>query len=263
MKTSVAENKRIRALIVDDEPLARAMIRRMLSDHADVEIAGECENGSQAIVAIRQSAPDLVFLDVQMPGADGFAVIEALAAEQLPIIIFVTAYDQYAVRAFQVRALDYLLKPFDRERFEQALERARAHIRSERRDDLNARLLDLLADARARAGYLERLIIKAEGRIFFLKTEEIEWIEAEGNYVCLHVKQQKHLFREAISNLEKQLDPRQFQRIQRSAIVNLDFIRELHPWSRGDYKVILRDGTELKLSHRYKSNLDRHLGGTL
>jgi two-component system LytT family response regulator len=263
MKTSMANNKKIRALIVDDEHLARAMIRRMLDSEADFEIVGECENGAQAIAAIRQSAPDLVFLDVQMPGGDGFAVLEALDADRLPIIIFVTAYDKYAVKAFEVRALDYLLKPFDRERFEAALERAREHVHSGRRDDLSARLLDLLAETGARGGYLERLIIKTEGRIFFLKTEEIEWIEAEGNYVSLHVKKQKYLFREAISNLERQLDPRRFQRIQRSTIINLDFIRELHPWSRGDYKVILRDGTELKLSHRYKRNLDRHLGGTL
>jgi two-component system LytT family response regulator len=252
---------KIKALIVDDEPLARSMTRRMLDGHAKIELVGECESGEEAVAAIRTQKPDLVFLDVQMPGLDGFAVIEALASERLPQIIFITAYDQYAVRAFDVHALDYLLKPFDRERFEQALRRAVRRIETEQSGKLNERILSLLAEREPR--YLERFIIKAEGRVFFLKADEIEWIEAEGNYVTLHAGGKGHLFREAISSLETKLDPRKFQRIGRSAIVNLDSIRELQPWFRGDYKIILHDGAELKLSHRFRDNLNKYLGGSL
>ncbi|MGH9753130.1 MAG: LytR/AlgR family response regulator transcription factor [Blastocatellia bacterium] len=252
---------KIRALIVDDEPLARSMTRRMLDGHSNIELVGESESGEEAVTAIRTLKPDLVFLDVQMPGLDGFAVIEALAPERLPQIIFITAYDQYAVRAFEVHALDYLLKPFDYERFEQALRRAIRQIETEQSGKLNERILSLLAERGPR--YLERFIIKAEGRVFFLKADEIEWIEAEGNYVMLHASGKGHLFREAISSLENKLDPRKFQRIGRSAIVNLDSIRELQPWFRGDYRIILHDGTELKLSHRFRDNLNKYLGGSL
>lgn len=253
----------IKVVIVDDEPLARTIVRKMLDDYKDFTVVGEGENGPEAIMAIQTRRPDLVFLDVQMPEVDGFAVLKALAPDELPLIIFVTAYDQYAVRAFEVYALDYLLKPFDRERFEQALERVRTHILNSQRSQFNERLLDLLTHHEPRAPHLERLIIKSEGRVFFLKTDEIEWIEAQGNYVALHVKKVRHLFRESISSLEKQLDPARFQRIHRSAIVNLDFVKELYAWFRGDYRVILRDGTELRLSHRYRGNFDRHFGGSL
>jgi two-component system, LytTR family, response regulator len=252
---------KIRALIVDDERLARLMTRRMLDGHANVELIGECESGEEAVASIRTLKPDLVFLDVQMPGLDGFAVIETLASERMPQIIFITAYDQYAVRAFDVHALDYLLKPFDRDRFEQALRRAVRQIETEQSGELNERILSMLAGREPR--YLERFIIKTEGRVFFLKADEIEWIEAEGNYVVLHASGKGHLFREAISSLETKLDPRKFQRVGRSAIVNLDSIRELQPWFRGDYKIILHDGTELKLSHRFRDNLNKHLGGSL
>jgi two-component system LytT family response regulator len=250
-------------LIVDDEPLARKMVRVMLRGHTGIEVIGECENGLEAITAILTDNPDIVFLDVQMPEIDGFEVLEGCKSEHLPLIIFVTAYDQYAVRAFEINALDYLLKPYDQERFEQALERACQQVHSGRSGHFNERILALLEQTQARASYLERLIIKTEGRIFFLRTEEIEWIEAEGNYVSLHVGKKRYFFREAISSLETHLDPRKFQRIQRSAIVNIDYINELQPWSRGDYRVILRDGTQLKLSHRYRENLDKQLGGTL
>lgn len=238
------------------------MVRKMLVMSADIEILGECENGHEAIVAIQAAQPDLVFLDVQMPEIDGFAVIEALEMEKLPHIIFVTAYDQYAVKAFAVHALDYLLKPFDQERFQQALERAKRQIWG-KESGFNERLLALLAENKSLRPYVDRLIIKANGRVFFLKTEEIDWIEAEGNYVSLHVEGKAYLFREAISSLETQLDPRTFQRIQRSTMVNINCIRELQPWFRGDYKVVLNDGTELKLSHRYRDNLVKYFGGKL
>lgn len=254
---------RLRVLIVDDEPLARQILRKRLQGHSEVEIVGECENGHEAIAGIEKFAPDLVFLDIQMPEVDGFAVLEACQQNQLPHIIFVTAYDQFAVQAFEIHALDYILKPFDKERFEQALARAKRQIKGEKISESSERILALLADNKARPEYIERLIIKAEGRVFFLKIDEIEWIEAQGNYVSLHAGKKQHMFREAISNLEAQLDPRKFQRIQRSAIVNIEHIRELQPWFRGDYRVILRDGTQLKLSHRYRENLDKYLGGSL
>jgi len=254
---------KIKALIVDDEPLARSMVRCMADGHAGIELVGESESGQEAIAAIRTLKPDLIFLDVQMPGGDGFTVIEALASEHLPHVIFITAYDQYAVRAFEVHAIDYLLKPFDRDRFEQALRRAVRQIETERSGELNERIFSLLAERRPPAPYLERFIIKTEGRVFFLKAGEIEWVEAEGNYVVLHAGGKGHLFREAISSLETRLDPRRFQRIGRSAIVNIDCVRELQPWFRGDYKIILHDGTELKLSHRFRDNLNKYLGGSL
>jgi two-component system, LytTR family, response regulator len=262
-RSSLTNGVKVRILIVDDEPPARAIVRQMLQGHSEVEIVGECENGHEAIASIEKFAPDLVFLDIQMPEVDGFAVLEACQPERLPHIIFVTAYDQFAVHAFEIHALDYILKPFDKERFEQALSRAKRQIKGEKNSESSERILELLSENRTRPQYIERLIIKVEGRVFFLKTDEIEWIEAQGNYVSLHAGKKNYMFREAISNLETQLDPRKFQRIQRSAIVNIEHIRELQPWFRGDYRVILRDGTQLKLSHRYRDNLDKYLGGSL
>lgn len=256
-------NKRIKTLIVDDEPLARSIIKRFLSDRRDIEIAGECENGHEAIHALKTREIDLIFLDIQMPEIDGFAVIDAAGGKRLPHIIFVTAYDQYAVRAFEVHAVDYLLKPFDRERFEDSLQRAVQQIRNQKDDDLKERLFNFLHEKARTTDFLERFVIKTNGRVFFLKTEEIMWIEAEANYVMLHTTAGRHLFREAISNLEGQLNPHDFRRIGRSAIVNLNYIKELQAWSRGDYKVILLNGTELKLSHHYRENLNRYLFGNL
>jgi two-component system, LytTR family, response regulator len=258
----LTENRKIRVLIVDDEPLGRAMVHRMLEAHPEVEIVGVCENGGEAVAAVEAKAPDLIFLDVQMPEIDGFGVLKNLK-ENRPVIIFVTAYDEYAVRAFEVNALDYLLKPYDRKRFEQAFARAVQQINNQKRDTVGEQILSLLAETKSSEKYIERFIIKAGGRVFFLKAEEIFWISAEGNYVLIHTPQKKHIFREAISNLEKKLDPQKFRRISRSAIVNLDFVRELQSWFRGDYKVLLQDGTELKLSHRYRQNLTQYFGGSL
>lgn len=254
----------LRTLIVDDEPLARSIVRRMIESHQDIEVAAECENGPEAIEHIESESPDLVFLDVQMPEVDGFQVISSLEPEKLPYFIFVTAYDQYAVKAFEVHALDYLLKPFDQERFDAALDRARKQILSENSGSFNEKLLALVAESAGRSHeYLTRFIIKSGGRVFFLKTDEIDWIEAEGNYVALHVGKQRHLFRSAIGALEPQLDPKEFRRIHRSTLVNIDRIKELQPWFRGDYRVVLRDGTQLRLSHRFRQNLDKDFGGTL
>ncbi len=255
----------IRVLIVDDELLGRTVIREMLRGDTEVEIIGECASGREAINLIRQHRPDLVFLDVQMPVLDGFAVLSALDPQQMPFVIFVTAYDQYAVRAFEVYALDYLLKPFDRERFSKALQRAKETMRQSRSSEVNERILALLEKQQTNPAstHLERLVIKANGRVLFLRTDEIDWIEAEGNYVCLHVKKESHLLRETISGLEAQLDPKHFARIHRSQIVNLDRIKELHPWSHGEYHVILKDGTELTLSRSYREHFQSLLGQSM
>jgi len=257
------EHRTIRAVIVDDEPLGRTLIREMLRADPEIEVVGECSNGGEAIKSIGDRHPDLVFLDVQMPEIDGFEVLAALDAACLPMIVFVTAYDQYAVRAFEVHAVDYLLKPFDHERFHRSLQRAKAQLRLERRSDVSERILALLEEQKAKTKYLERVVIRANGRVFFLKTSEIDWIEAAGNYVSLHVKKESYLLRETIGGMEAQLDPAKFPRIHRSQIVNLDRIRELRPWSHGEYHVILHDGTQLTLSRTYRDRLHELLGGTL
>jgi two-component system, LytTR family, response regulator len=259
----MTEARRIRTLIVDDEPLARRRIRRMLAQHADVEIVGDCSNGREAITLIRERSPHLVFLDVQMPEMDGFAVLKTLEAESIPLVVFVTAYDQYALRAFEVCALDYLLKPFDRERFNRSLQRAKSRLQPEKSSEINQRTLALLEELKAQTNHLERLIIKSGGRAFFLKTEEIDWIEAEGKYVRLHVGKESYLLREAIGSLEAQLDPKRFPRIHRSTIVNIDRVRELQPWFHNEYRVILRDGTQLMLSRSCRKKLGELLGSAL
>lgn len=252
----------IRALVIDDELLAREMIREMLQDDAEVEIVGECVNGAEALIALQTHHPDLIFLDVQMPELGGFELLESLKPEQVPFVIFVTAYDQYAVRAFEVHALDYLLKPFDRERFDAAWQRAKAQIRREHSDQREQRILALLEELKAGPQYLERLVIKTGGRVFFFETEDIYWIEAEGNYVRVHNGQKSHLLRETISGLEAQLDPKKFLRIHRSAIVKLDRIHELQPWFHGEYRVILNNGVQLTLSRNYRDKLQEVLGKT-
>lgn len=251
---------RIRALIVDDEPLARERIRTLLDDEPEIDIIGECGDGLRAVSDIQEHAPDLLFLDVQMPEMDGFEVLKTLAPDRMPAVIFVTAYDQYALRAFDVHALDYLLKPFDRERFQKALRRAKAHISSQRSDDVNKRLLALLEDLKSGPKYLDRLVIKSGGRVFFLRTDEIDWMEAAGNYVRLHVGKESHLLRDTMGGLEARLDPQKFLRIHRSTIVNLERIKELQPWFHGEYQVVLRDGTKLTLSRSYRDSLQELLG---
>ena len=253
----------IRALIVDDESLARERIRDMLASDAEIEVLADCANGQEAIEAIKYHAPDLIFLDVEMPGIDGFAVLEALQPAPLPVTIFVTAYDQYAVRAFEVYALDYLLKPFDRERFEKAVRRAKAHIQNEKSDNLTQRILSALEEIKTKPVHLERLVIKMNGHVFFVKSEEIDWLEAEGNYVRLHAGKESYLLRDTISALETQLDPKRFVRVHRSAIVNIDRIQELQPWFHGEYRIILREGVQLTLSRSYREKLHELLGRSL
>ena len=254
---------RIRVLVVDDEPLAREKVRAMAADDPEIEIVGECANGAEAVAAVEELAPDLLLLDVQMPEADGFSALRALGPGRAPLVIFVTAYDHYAVSAFEHHALDYLLKPYDRDRFDAALARAKEQLRRQRAGQLDERVRALLAQLEAGSKYLERLVVKAGGRVFFLGADEIDWIEAEGNYVSVHTAKKSHLLRETISSLEAQLDPRKFVRIHRSTIVNLARVRELQSWSHGEYRVILYDGKELTLSRNYRENLQAVLGNSL
>jgi two-component system, LytTR family, response regulator len=228
----------MRVLIVDDELLACERIRTLLAGQSAIEIAGECHDGRTAVAQIATLLPDLVFLDVQMPEMDGFAVLEALRARldaaQMPVLIFVTAYDQYAIRAFDVCALDYLLKPFDRERFGQALARGRAEHQRRGASDIQVRLLSALDEWKSRKKYPERLVIRSGGRVLFLQVDEIDWIEAAGNYMRVHVAKEEYLYRETMSQMEHMLDPERFARIHRSSIVNVNRLKELRPMFRGD-----------------------------
>ena len=252
--------KKLRTLIVDDEPLARERLASLLSAEQDIEVVRQCRDGEEAVTAIDQLSPDLVFLDVQMPALNGFEVIQAVGPEKMPLVVFVTAYDQHALRAFQVRALDYLLKPFDRERFQEALQRARAQIQRDETGDIGRRLLALVKDLRRDQPKTDRLVVKSGGRLFFLRTDEIDWIEAAGNYVRLHVGTTSHLLRETMNSIEGRLDPEKFFRIHRSRIVNMERIQEMQPWLNGEYAVVLRNGTRVTLSRGYREKLQERLG---
>jgi two-component system, LytTR family, response regulator len=250
---------KIRAMVVDDEAMARARVVGMLRQEQDIELIGECSDGQQAVTAIAQHQPDLVFLDVQMPACDGFGVIERVGADKMPAVVFVTAYDEYAVRAFEVHAIDYLLKPFGSERFQQTLQHARRHVERRRAGDLGQRLMALVQDIKPEPQRLDRLVVKSGGRVYFLKTDDIVWIEAAGNYVRLHLGEDSHLFRETMNGIEARLDPRRFVRIHRSRIVNSDRIKELQPWFNGEYVVVLQNGTRLTLSRGYREKLQERL----
>lgn len=247
---------------MDDEAPARRRITRLLDQSDDVEVVAECSNGEEAAEAILSLDPNLVFLDIQMPEMGGFEVIEAVGPENLPAVIFVTAFDQYALQAFEVHALDYLLKPFSEERFQESLHRVRQLIANPGapEDDRLRRLLDDLRSEGAVAkghgpGYLDRFLVKNEGRIFFVPATEVNWLSADGNYVCLNTRANKYLIRSTLANFDGRLDPRQFTRIHRSTIVRIDQVKEVRPWFSGDYIVQLTDGTELKMSRRYSDRL--------
>jgi two-component system, LytTR family, response regulator len=247
----------IRALIVDDEPFARAGVRLLLARARDVEVVGECSNGLEAVAAIAETAPDLVFLDVQMPELDGFGVVEAVGAARMPAVIFVTAFDEHAIRAFDVHALDYLLKPLDDERFALALERARARLRGDGGRDLRAALAALVGQARLDAPPLERLAVKSGGRVYFVAVDDVDWVEAADNYVSLHAGRETHLVHGTLGALERRLDPRRFLRVHRSTIVNLARVRELRPLFHGEYEIVLADGTRLTSGRSYRDALRR------
>jgi two-component system, LytTR family, response regulator len=256
----------IRTLIVDDEPAARDGMRHLLAADPEIVLAGECSNGREAVAAIRDASPDLAFLDVQMPELDGFGVLREVGVERAPAVVFVTAFDQYALRAFDVHAIDYLLKPFTDDRFRQSLNRAKQLVRQGRLGDLTRKLAALLDnDESAPApapSYLDRLVVKSGGKVTLLPVGEIEWIDAEGDYVRIHVGKTWHLLRETMKNLEDQLDAARFVRIHRSTIVNLEKVKELQPFFRGEYVVVLHNGTTLKLSRGYRDNLEARLGRT-
>jgi two-component system LytT family response regulator len=254
---------KIRTLIVDDEPLARQRLRKLLEADADIAILGECGDGQQALADLQEFRPDLVFLDVQMPVLDGFGVLHGLAGTPLPVVIFVTAHDRYALKAFDVHALDYLLKPFDKARFTTALTRAKEHFRQGAAAALDQRLQELLQSVEGRRRGAERLMIKSGGRITFVRIADIDWIEAAGNYVRLHVGKEDHLLRESLTALEKKLDAGRFVRVHRSTIVNVDRIREIQPAFNADYVIILRDGKELALSRSCRDRLEASLGNGL
>lgn len=247
----------IRALIVDDEPLARERIRSLLCTEEDIEILGECRNGKEAYESITRDHPDLVFLDVQMPELDGFEVLSALEWP-MPAIVFVTAYDEYAIRAFDVHAVDYLLKPFDRVRFQKALSRARGEIEGSHGDS-EGRYRNLLGTMRNTGRYLNRLVVRSRGRIFFVRTSEIDRIEAESNYVKIYLGEMTHLLRETMKSIEEKLEPETFLRVHRSHIVNVERIHQLESHQHGEYLITLHDGTEILSGRSYNPSLKRLL----
>jgi len=258
--------ERIRVLIVDDEPLARRGIRLELADESEVEIVGECSDGPQAVIAIRDLKPDLVFLDQQMPKLDGFGVISAIGPESMPAVIFVTAYDHYALQAFETHAVDYLLKPFSSDRFKRALGHATQQIRRANLESLSQKLSALLGDTpqpQSRPQHLTRLVVRTGEEVLVVRAEDVDWIESADNYVQLHVGRDTHLLRESLSRLESRLDPRMFLRIHRRTIVNIDRIDRLRPYFHGTFEVVLQGGTRLTSGRLYRGNVQALLDNTL
>ena len=241
----------MRALIVDDEAPARAKVRRMLEAAPDVEIIGEASTGREAVAAIKRTCPDLVFLDIQMPGIDGFGVVDAVDRDGGPYIVFVTADDSKALRAFEVGAVDYLLKPFTPERFSQVLERARERL---------AKLTPAEVPTATERAPLKRLLVSHNGRALFLTVDRIDRIEAERNYAVIHVGRDAYRLRATIGSIAARLDPAQFLRVNRSTLVRLDAVREMQEWSHGDYRVVMHDGAELIWSRRYRAAAEREFG---
>lgn len=238
----------LQAVIVDDEAPARDRVRDLLAGESDIAVAAECANGREAIAAVGEHRPDLLFLDIQMPQVDGFGVLRALPANHLPAVIFTTAYDQHALEAFEVHALDYLLKPFKQSRFKAALQRAREHLRKRGSDDTDTRILALLERVRPARTYTTRFVIKTASRVVIVKADDVDWIESGANYALLHVGDKTHLLRETMVALEEQLSPSQFLRVSRSAIVNIERIKELQPMMKGEYIVALHNGKQLTMS---------------
>ena len=251
----------IRTLIIDDVSLARDRLKRCLAGDTEIEIVGECDNGEKAVKDIRALVPDLIFLDVQMPALDGFGVLEALSEERSPVVIFVTAYNEYAIQAFEVNALDYLLKPVDCERLNKAVERAKSRLAQLTRDDhLDSRFRAMLEDIKSGSKFLKRLTIKLTGRTILLPTDEIDWIETHGNYLKVHAGRDAHLIRGTMQSLETKLDPEKFVRVHRSVIVNVEKIKEIYPRSNGDQDLVLQNGQQLMLSRNYRDRFFAVLG---
>jgi len=270
------EEDKIRVIIVDDEPLALRGMKLRLTDFPEVEIVGECSNGREAVKEIKALSPDLVFLDIQMPGLDGFGVVRALLGGPAPLFVFVTAYDKYAIDAFEANALDYIVKPVEEERLKDAIHRAREAMKSRAAANRESRLVEMLAslsdDDRdkikdliddpawtEKERYTERISFKDGSKVVVLNADDIEWIDAAGDYMCIHAGGKTHIIRETMKTLQQRLDPSRFQRVHRSAIVNVGKVKELHPHSNGEYFLILENGNELKLSRSYKDVVARFL----
>jgi two-component system LytT family response regulator len=250
----------LRALVVDDEPLARKALLRLLKNESDINVIGQCSDGEAAVETIRRTNPDLVFLDVQMPEMDGFRVVETIGADHMPVTIFVTAYDKYALKAFDANAVDYLLKPFAPDRLARALRRARDRCTGRQDKDAAQRLFSLLDRTRSQTDYAQRLAVSVRGRILFVSVAEIDWISAEGNYATLHVSRKTYDVRETMQALMDKLDPRDFVRIHRSTIVNVHRIHEIRPWFQGSHIVLLQSGEELRMSRYQQEAVERLLG---
>lgn len=244
----------IRTVIADDERLARQKVRALLANDADIEIVRECANATEAVDAVRREHPDLLLLDVEMPGENGFEVLRKLRGERMPVVVFITAHDEYAVRAFEVEAVDYLLKPFDRKRFDEAMRRAKKLLQSDR-DEIEARLLRVLESLAPAAKRLDHFVVKERDRTFFVAVSDTDYIEAEGKYVRIHTANGAHLVRESISDVEERLDARKFLRIHRGTIVNVKRVAEIHRGFGGNLFVFLRDGTRLTMSRRYRTRI--------
>ena len=271
-------DRKIRALIVDDEALARKALRVMIADDPEMALIAECRSGREAVTAIREHSPDVVFIDIQMPEMDGFQVIEEIGVKEMPVTVFVTAYDKYALRAFDAHALDYLLKPFDYDRFGNALQRAKTQVRQQKLGEMRERFLAVLKDLNPGAaaesslnkesnkpsepdakGPIDRVVVKSGGRIYFLRVEEIDWVEGAGDYLSLHAGSQTHLIRERMGNFHSRLDSKKFLRIHRSTIINIERVKDIRPLSKGEYVITLTNGTRLNSSRGYRKVLQELL----
>ena len=251
----------LRVLIVDDEPLARRRVSLFLAPEPDVEVVGECGDGEEAVRAIDALAPDVVFLDVQMPEMDGFEVLAALPPGREPTVVFVTAYDEFALRAFNANAADYLLKPYGEDRFRAALDRARARVGPAGQAEVSRQIQSLLATLHAERQYPERLVVRVGPKIQFVRVRDVDWVEAEGNYVCVHARGREHLLRETLTHLAERLPPDRFLRVHRSAVVNVDRIREVVPMTKGTYQLRLEDGSALTSTATYRDGIQALIDG--
>ncbi len=263
MRLQPDADQTLRVILVDDEPLAIQKLRHFLKKEEGVEIVAECLNGEDAIAAIRKHAPDLIFLDIQMPEMDGFAMLRRLDDDEMPGVIFATAYDEFALKAFDVHALDYLLKPFDRDRFSQALAHARERLKPPASDAVHSQLrslLDVVAQSAQSAQPVDRLIIKSEGKVLFVKKDDIDWLEAAGNYIKLHCGAETHMLRETMNSIQNQLDGSKFLRVHRGTIVNIERIKEMHPWFNGEYKILLTTNAQLIMSRGFHEQFTRTFG---
>lgn len=247
----------IRALIIDDEPLLRERVRTLLTEYRDIELVGECRDGQEAANMILAERPDLIFLDIQMPELDGFEVIKAISDEYLPAIVFITAFDEYAIRAFEVNAIDYLLKPINESRFEQAMQRTIDRLKQPDRHepDFDRKLQDLISGLRTSQSYTTRFVVRSGSKLSFVRASDVDWIDVADNYVRLHVSGREHLVRDTLKSVESQLNPEMFVRVHRSIIINLDRVESVEPYFHGEYVITIKDGARLRTSRSYSERL--------